>query len=116
MKTLLATLIGLVGITFATTASAYIVAVPTSFSTTDISEKGDLEAALESAVDDVVSNAIAFKPTFVTVQNARVVGDRMFILLLIGDDEGAKMLQTFSTDAKRPTDSDRSGDPDEEAR
>lgn len=110
MKILLASLIGLLGITFASTASAYVVAVPTSFATKDISQMGDLEAALESAVHDVVSNAIAFKPTFVTVQNARVVGDRMFILLLIGDDEGAKMLQLFSTDADTSTDAERSSD------
>jgi len=110
MKTLLASLVGLIGITFATAASAYVVAVPTSFATNDISEMGDLEAALESAVHDVVSNAIAFKPTFVTVENARVVGDRMFILLLIGDDEGAKMLQMFSTDADKSAGSDKSAD------
>jgi hypothetical protein len=102
MKTLLATLIGLTTITFATAAFAYVVAVPTSFSTAEISQKGDLEAALQSAVDDVVSHAISFTPTFVTVQNARVVGDRMFILLLIGDDEGAKMLQMFSADENKP--------------
>jgi hypothetical protein len=99
MKTLLATLIGVGTITCAMTASAYVVAVPTSFSTADISKTADLAAKLESAVDDVVSHAISFTPTFVTVQNARVVGDRIFILLLIGDEEGAKMLQMFAADA-----------------
>ena len=96
MRTLLAMLIGVVTIQVATAASAYVVAVPTSFSIQNVSKTAELEAALESAVDDVVSHAIAFSPTFITVQNARVVGDRMFILLLIGDHEGEQMLQTLS--------------------
>jgi hypothetical protein len=94
MKTLLvATLIGLGTVTFATAAAAYVVAVPTSFPAATIEDDSELEAAVKSAVDDVLSHAIAFAPTFVTVQTARVVGDRVYILLLIGDGEGEEMLK-----------------------
>jgi hypothetical protein len=104
MKTLLAaTLIGLAIVTFATPAAAYVVAVTTSFAATTIDDESDLAAALESAVDDVLSHAIAFSPTFATVETARVVGDRVYILLLIGDGEGEKTMKELSVDAETET-------------
>jgi hypothetical protein len=100
MKTFLAaTLIGLATVTFATSAAAYVVAVPTSFSVTTIDNDRQLTAAFNAAVDDVLSHAIAFSPTFVTVQSARVLGDRLYILLLIGDGEGEQMLKQLSDGA-----------------
>jgi hypothetical protein len=33
------------------------------------------------------------------VQTARVIGGRVYILLLIGDEDGEKMLETLSADA-----------------
>ena len=52
---------------------------------------------------DVLSHAIAFSPTFVTVQTARVIGDRVYILLLIGDSEGEKLLKKLSDGAEKTT-------------
>ena len=40
---------------------------------------------------DVLHHAIAFTPILVTLQTARVVGDRIYILLLIADGEGEEM-------------------------
>ena len=51
----------------------------------------------------MLSHAIAFSPTFVTVQTARVVGDRVYILLLIGDSEGEKLLKKLSDGAEKTT-------------
>ena len=100
MKTLLAaTLIGLTTVTFASSAAAYVVAVPTSFPAASIADDSELEAAVKSAVNDVLSHAIAFSPTFVTLQTARVFGDRVYILLLIGDGEGEEMLKKLSDGA-----------------
>lgn len=104
LKTLLAaTLIGPAIVTFATPAAAYVVAVTTSFAATTIDDESDLAAALESAVDDVLSHAIAFSPTFATVETARVVRDRVYILLLIGDGEGEKTMKELSVDAETET-------------
>jgi len=36
-----------------------------------------LKVALSSVIDDILQHAIAFAPTAVTVQDARVVGDRI---------------------------------------
>ena len=71
-----------------------------------VADDTDLKAALESAIDDVLRNAIAFSATFVTVLKAWVVEDRIYILLLIGDSEGEEMMKKLSveetTDIKLP--------------
>ena len=95
MKTLLATILGLALVTFASPAAAYVVAIPTSISAESVADDTDLTAALRSAIDDVLSHAVAFSPTFVTVQTARLVGDRVYILLLIGDAEGEQTMKTM---------------------
>ena len=94
-----AALIVLAFVTYATPASAYVVAVPTSVAASTLADDDDLKAAIRSAVDDVLTHAIAFSPTFVTVQTARVIGGRVYILLLIGDEDGEKMLEKLSADA-----------------
>jgi cytochrome c biogenesis protein CcdA len=95
MKTLIATIFGLALVTAASPAAAYVVAVPTSISAKSIADDTDLTAALRSAIDDVLSHAVAFSPTFVTVQTARLVGDRVYILLLIGDADGEETIKTM---------------------
>src|SRR3989441_3674230 len=106
MKTLLATIIGLAVAVIANPASAYMIAITTSIPATSVADDTDLETALESAIDDVLRNAIAFSPTFVTVLEIRVVDDRIYILLLIGDSEGEEMMKKLSvegtTDIKLP--------------
>ena len=68
MKILLtAALIALAFVTYATPAAAYVVAVPMSVAASTMADDDDLKAAIRSAVDDVLSHAIAFSPTFVTV-------------------------------------------------
>ena len=49
--------------------------------------------------------SIAFAPTTVTVQDARVAGDRIYILLLIADEEGEETMKTLSAERPRPTES-----------
>ena len=97
MKTLLATILGLALVTAASPAAAYVVAIPTSISANSVDDDTDLTAALRSAVDDVLSHAVAFSPTFVTVQTARLVGERIYILLLIGDAEGEQTIKTMKS-------------------
>ena len=96
MKTLLATVLGLALVTTTSPAVAYLVAVPTSIAARTAADDTDLEAALQSAIDDVLSHAIGFSPSFVVVQSARVVGDRIYILLLIGDGDGEEMMRKLA--------------------
>src|SRR5438552_18605577 len=103
MKTLMAMVIGVMLTTTAHPAAAYVVAVTTSIPAQKVADDDDLEAAVKSAIDDVLQHAIAFSPTFVSVQSARVVGERVYILLLIGDDEGVATLKALSVDTDTAT-------------
>ena len=106
VKNFIAAIFGLVVTALATPAMAYVVELTTSIDLTDVADKAQLRRALESAVDDVVTNAITFSPTVVTVQNARVVGDRMYILLLIADADGEKALEAIAAEGRAARDSD----------
>ena len=50
---------------------------------------------MKAAIDDVLEHAIAFVPTVIDVRDARVVGDRIFILLLVADDDGAAIVKSL---------------------
>ena len=101
-KTLIAALIALALTTLTTPALAYVVQITTSIDLAKVADKAQLRQAIESAVDDVLTNAITFSPTLVTLENARVVGDRMYILLLIADAAGEEMLGAFSAETEEP--------------
>src|SRR5262249_29402517 len=79
MRNLIAAIAGLAVTALAVPAMAYVVEVTTSIDLKDVADKAQLHRAVQSAVDDVLRNAITFSPTVVQVQNARVVGDRMYI-------------------------------------
>ncbi len=51
---------------------------------------------MRTAINDVLEHAIAFVPTLVDVRDARVVGDRIYILLLLADDDGAAIVQRLT--------------------
>ena len=100
MKTVVAVLIGLVVAMTAYPAAAYLVAVTTSIPAQSVADDEDLDAALKSAIDDVVQHVVAFSPTFVRLESARAVNGRVSLLLIIGDDEGAAMLKVLSSDTE----------------
>ena len=96
MKSLLVVIIGLVLVGSAHPAAAYVVAITTSIPTASVADNAQLKDALESAIDDVLHHAIAFTPTVVTLQSARVVGDRIYIRLLIADGDGEELMKQLS--------------------
>jgi|SRR5499433_2093690 len=102
MTSLIAVLIALAITTLATPALAYVVQITTTIDLANVADKEQLRQAVESAIEDVLANAITFSPTVVTLENARVVGDRMYLLLLIADAEGEKTLEAFSAETEEP--------------
>ena len=78
-------------------ASAHVVQATTSLSLTevDINDEPQLKQAVRSAVDEVLTNAIAFKPTLVALMGAQVVGERLYLSLLIADEEGERTLDAL---------------------
>jgi hypothetical protein len=106
MKSLVASIVALVITTVASPAIAYVAIVTTSVAVTNVADEAQLKTALKSAVDDVLAHAIAFTPTVVTLENVRVLGNRMYLLLLIADADGEKSIETFA--AHEPSSADPS--------
>jgi hypothetical protein len=98
MKGLLAGVIGLAIAVFADPAAAYMLEIATSIPVASAVDDAHLKEAIESAIDDVLHHAIAFTPTVVTLQTARLIGDRIYILLLIADGEGEEMMKKLSAE------------------
>ena len=98
MKSLLAAIVGLTIVAFTDPAAAYMVEIATSIPVASVVDDAHLKEAIESAIDDVLHHAIAFTPTVVTLQTARLIGDRIYILLLIADGEGEEMMKKLSAE------------------
>jgi hypothetical protein len=103
LKTMVAVLIGFVLTMTAYPAAAYVVMVTTSVPAQSVANDAELEAALKAAIDDVLKHVVVFTPTFVTVQNARAAGGRVYILLLIGDEDGVATLKALSDASETST-------------
>ena len=57
-------------------------------------EEGDVKTLVATIL--APRNAIAFQPTLMTVENARIVGDRLYILIVIGDGDGEATMRALS--------------------
>jgi hypothetical protein len=84
----LAALVALAVSAAARPVSAFVVEVTTSVTIADADDRAAVETAIKSAVDEVVHEAIAFTPTLIVLTHARMVGDRLWLRLLIADKAG----------------------------
>lgn len=82
----------------ATPSSAYLVEVTTSVAVKEADDQATIKTAVQSAVDGVLRDAIAFKPTLVVLTRALVVGERLYIRLLIADQEGEQTAKDLVDD------------------
>jgi hypothetical protein len=85
-RVLAATMLAWLGV--AAPAGAYLVEVTTSVAVGDASDQAKITTAVQGAVDEVLRDAIAFTPTMVVLTRALVIGERLYIRLLIADQEG----------------------------
>ena len=84
----IAATLGLALLTTASPATAYIVGALTSIQAEDAADNATLEKAIRAAVDDVATHAVAFTPTVVSLIEAKLVGDRIYLLVLLVDRVG----------------------------
>ena len=98
MKNLLAVLVGLTVAISAGPAAAYMAEITTSIPIASAEDDSQLKDALQAAIDDVLHHAIAFTPTVVALQSARVMGDRIYIVLLIADRDGEQMMEQLTAE------------------
>jgi len=80
-------------LTLAAPAAAFVVEVTTSVNVEDADDSGRLKEALQSAVDTVLSEAIAFRPTLIVLTHAVVRGTKLYVRMVLADEAGE---QTFN--------------------
>jgi hypothetical protein len=77
----------------ATPVPAHIVEVTTALDIPDAQDAAAVKAALHDAVKRVIAETIAFKPTMVALTDARVMGEKVLVRLLLADADGERMLK-----------------------
>jgi len=77
----------------ASPTAAFVVEVTTSVALEDADDEAQLKDALQKTVDSVLSDAIAFKPTVVVLTHAVVRGGRLYVRLLLADQDGERTFQ-----------------------
>ena len=94
-------------------AHAYIAEVTTTVDVADAEDQAALRAALQAAVQDVLHDAIAFTPTVIVVTRALLVGDRLYVRMLLADQEGERAVHDLGGDdgAGSPPDRHAPDDP-----
>ena len=118
MKTLVAVAVALALAASAHVASAYVAVVGTAISVPsapDAERSARLEEAIWAAIRDVLEHAVAFTPTVVTIEDARIVGDRLYLSIFLSD-EGESVAHPPRRDegpGNRPDDEAGSGPPAE---
>jgi hypothetical protein len=96
VKLLATVLAALMLIGVARPAAAFVIEVTTSVAVSDAGDHATLKSALQTAVDGVLKGAIAFTPTLVVLTRALVVGDRLYIRLLVADQEGEQTVKDLA--------------------
>jgi hypothetical protein len=120
MKTLVVIAVGLALTLSAHVAAAYVAVVGTAIpiaSAPDAAEPANLEKVVRSAIRDVLEHAVAFTPTVVTIQDARIIGDRLYLFIFVSDEGGESGVNPPTRD-QRPgsrRDDEGSSDPPAEA-
>jgi hypothetical protein len=94
--------LGLALVTTASPAAAYIEAL-TSTSADAAADKATLEKAIQAAVVDVATHAVAFTPTVVSLRDAKLVGGRIYLFVLLADAAGEAELEVMKAASARPS-------------
>ena len=82
-------------------AAAYVIEALTSIPAVDVADKPTLEKAIRVAVDDVAAHAVAFTPTVVSLRDAKLIGDRIYLFVLLADEAGEAEIQVLETGTAR---------------
>jgi hypothetical protein len=81
-------------------AAAYVIQVLTSIPADLALDKATLERGMQAAVDDVAAHAVAFTPTIVSRREAMLIGDRIYLFVLITDSAGEEELAVLKADSE----------------
>ena len=95
--------LGLTLLTAARPAAAYVIEALASSPAGEAADKPSLEKAIQAAVDDVATHAVAFTPTVVSLREAKLVGDRIYLFVLIADAAGEAEIEVLKAVSARPS-------------
>jgi hypothetical protein len=95
--------LGLTLLTAARPAAAYVIEALTSIPAGEVADKPTLEKAIRAAVDDIATHAVAFTPTVVSLREAKLVGDRIYLFVLIADATGEAEIEVLKSVSARPS-------------
>ena len=96
-------ILGLALLTTAGPAGAYVIEALTSIPANQARDKAELEKEIEAALDDLASHAVRFRPTLVSLREAKLVGDRIYLFVLLADADGeAEIAAMKAVDAVQP--------------
>jgi hypothetical protein len=99
MRRLAAAVCATLALASATPAAAFVVEVTTSVGVEDAGDDAALRRAVQAAVDRVLHDAIAFQPTMIVLTHAVLIGQRLYVRVLLADRDGE---QTFDDLAPGP--------------
>ena len=97
----------------ATPAPAHVVEVTTAVDMPESRDEGAMKEMLQKAVERVLADTIAFKPTMVALTDARVMGEKLLVRLLIADADGERMLTDLRDDTGSASPDEDEGQPRE---
>jgi hypothetical protein len=78
-------------------ADAYIVEALTSIPVDPAADKESVVKAIMAAVDDVATHAVAFRPAVVSLRDAKLIGGRIYLFVLIADEAGQAEIEVLET-------------------
>jgi hypothetical protein len=94
--------LGLALVATASPARAYVIEALTSIPVAEAADKESLEQAIRAAVDDIATHAVAFRPTMVAVREAKLVGDRIYLFILLADSAGEAEIEVLKATSTQP--------------
>ncbi|HTG12902.1 MAG TPA: hypothetical protein VK746_19060 [Candidatus Eisenbacteria bacterium] len=76
-------------------APAYVVEAITAIPAAKGDDRRRLEDAIQAAMDDLATHAVAFTPTVMALLDARLIGDRIFLFVLLADRDGERAVKVL---------------------
>jgi hypothetical protein len=60
-------------------------------------DKESVEKAIMAAVDDVATHAVTFRPAGVSLRDAKLIGGRIYLFVVIADEAGRAETEVLET-------------------
>ena len=87
--------VGLALLAVTAPAPACVVEAVTTISAAEGEDRTRLDGAIQAAIDDVAAHAVAFTPTLVALLDAKLIGDRIFLFVLLADRQGEQTIKVL---------------------